>query len=76
MLIVRSAKVAEVVDEAVGAVLAEGEEGAGEVGEGAGPEVDGGAVNAGFFGGGGDGVTCDEALEDSHLNRRQSVELC
>ena len=69
-------EVAEFVDEAVGALLAQCEEGAGEVGQGAGPEVDGGAVDAGFVGGGGDGVACDEAFEDLQLNRRQSVEMC
>ena len=68
-------QVAEFVHNAVGALLAEGEAGAGEVGEGPSPEVDGGAVNAGFFGGGGDREARDEALEHLDLNRRQGVEL-
>ena len=55
-------------------MLTEGEIGAGKVGEGAGPEVDRGAVNAGFLSGGGDGKARDEALEHLDLNRRQGVE--
>ena len=69
-------QVAEFVGEAVGALLTEGEEGAGEVGERSRPEVDGSAVEARLFGGGGDGLACDEALEDTDLNRRQGVEWC
>lgn len=75
VLIARSVEV-EFVEEAVGPLLAEVEEGAGEVREGAGPEVDGGPVDAGLFGGGGDGSARDKAFEDSHLSRRQGVELC
>ena len=67
---------AEFVDYLVGALLAEGEEGAGEVREGAGPEVDGGAVDPGFAGSGGDGEARDEALQHLDLNRCQGVELC
>ena len=66
---------AEFVDYLVGALLAEGEEGAGEVREGAGPEVDGGAVDPGFAGRGGDGEARDKALQHLDLNRRQGVEL-
>ena len=69
-------QVAEFVHNPVGALLAEGEEGAGEVREGAGPEVDRGAVDPGFAGRGGDGEARDEALQHLDLNRRQGVELC
>ena len=57
-------------------MLAESEIGADEVWEGAGPEMDRGAVYAGLFGGGSDGKARNEALEHLHLNRRQGVELC
>ena len=69
-------QVAEFVEHLVGALLAEGEEGAGEVREGAGPEMDGGAVDTGFPGSSGNGEACDEALQHLNLNRRQGVELC
>ena len=69
-------QVAEFVHNAVGALLAEGEEGTGEVREGAGPEMHGGAVDPGFPGSRGDGEARDEAFEHLDLNRRQGVELC
>ena len=74
-------QVAEFVEHLVGALLSEGEEGAGEVRESAGPEVawlefEGGAVDTGFPGSSGNGEACDEALQHLNLNRRQGVELC
>ena len=74
-------QVAEFVEHLVGTLLAEGEESAGEIGEGTGPEVawlefEGGAVDTGFPGSSGNGEACDEAFEHLDLNRRQGVELC
>ncbi len=51
-------EIGELVEEAVGFLLAGVEEGAGEVRVLTGPEVDGGPVDAGFLGGGGDGGCC------------------
>ena len=55
-------QVAEFIHHSVGALLTEGEEGAGEVREGAGPEVDGRPMEPGFPRSGGDGEARDEAL--------------
>ena len=69
-------EVAEVVDETFRAVVAGGQEDPGEVGVFLFPEVDGGAMDADRFGGSGDGLARDEALEHLDLNRRQGVEWC
>ena len=69
-------EVSELVQETVGSVVAGGEEGTGEAGVFLGPEVDGGAVNADLFGGGGDGLACNESLQYLLLNGSESVEKC
>ena len=69
-------EVSELVQETVGSVVAGGEEDTGEVGVFLGPEVDGGAVNAGLCSGGGDGLACDESLQYLLLNGSESVEKC
>ena len=48
--------------------MAGGEKGAREAGMFLGPEMDGGPVNASGFGGGRDGLACDESLKDVLLN--------
>ena len=69
-------EVSELFQETVGSVVASGEEDTGEVRVFLGPEVDGGAVNAGRFCGGGDGLACDESLQYLLLNGSKSVEKC
>ena len=69
-------QIPEIVKEAIGLILPGGEEGLGEGGVLAGPEMDGGPVDAGVLGGGGDGLACDEGLEHLLLNGRKTVEKC
>ena len=52
---------AEFVQRQVGPMVAGGEQGAGEAGVFLGPEMDGGAVDAGLFSGGGDRLACARA---------------
>ena len=61
-------QVAEFVDDAFRPVLAGGQEDPGEVGVFLVPEVDGGAMQASRFGGGGDGLSGDEGLQYLLLN--------
>ena len=56
--------------------MAGGEQGAGEAGVLLGPEMDGGPVNASGFGGGRDGLACNESLKDVLLNGSEGVEKC
>ena len=41
-----------------------------------GPPMDGGAMDSGGFGGGGDGLACNESLQDVLLNGSEGVEKC
>jgi len=69
-------EVGELVEETIGLLLPGGEEGAGEVGVLAGPEVNSGPVDASLSGGKGDGISCDEGLEHLLLSGSQGVEKC
>ncbi len=66
---------AEFVQQTIGTLLAGGEQGAGEVRVFLGPEMDGRPVDAGLFGGGGDGLACDESLKHALLNGSERVEV-
>ena len=54
--------------------MAGGQQGTGEAGIFLGPEMDRGAVDAGGFGGGRDGLACNESLKDVLLNGSERVE--
>jgi hypothetical protein len=56
------AEIGEFVDDSFRSILPGGEESTGEGGMVAGPEVDGAAMDAAPFGGGGDGGSFDESF--------------
>lgn len=69
-------KIAEFFDETLRPVVAGAQENPGKAGVFLAPEVDGGAMQAGLFGGGGDGLPDDEGLQYLLLNGSERVEEC